>query len=81
MVRLTNPQGITKEMTDEEYTQLLWKFTESQSFQEWVNKYNLVGSYTHYGKKILNKMVLQFFFDKNGYKVEKNVQLKGEKLK
>lgn len=79
MVRLTNPQGIVKEMTDEEYTKLLWNFVESKAFQSWAHQNNLIGSYTHQGKKILNRMVIQYFFDKCGYKIEKNIQLKERK--
>lgn len=79
MVRLTNPKGQVKEMSDEEYTHLLWEFIESKPFIQWSMENNLPGSYTHGGKRILNRMVVQTFFNRMGYKVEKNIDLKKNK--
>lgn len=50
MVRLTNPKGQVKEMSDEEYTHLLWEFIDSKPFIQWSIENNLPGSYTHGGK-------------------------------
>ncbi len=79
MVRITNPKGQVKELSDKEYTQLLWEFIESKPFIKWSIENNLPGSYIHGGKKILNRVVMNIFFLKMGYKIEKNIDLKENK--
>lgn len=79
MVRITNPKGQVKELSDKEYTQLLWEFIESKPFIKWSIENNLPGSYIHGGKKILNRAVMNIFFLKMGYKIEKNIDLKENK--
>lgn len=81
MVRLTNPEGKVVELTEEEYTKLLWKFVNSNSFKEWERQTNLYGAYMHNGKHILNRLVIQVFFRNKGYKLEKNIQRNGGTLK
>lgn len=81
MVRLTNPEGKVVELTEEEYTKLLWKFVNSNSFKEWERQTNLIGSYMHNGKHVLNRLVIQVFFRNKGYKLEKNIQRNGGTLK
>lgn len=76
MVRLTNPKGETKELNEQEFTDLQWKFVESTTFKVWEEQEHLVGAYMHNGKKILNRMVVQLFLKQKGYILEKNVNLR-----
>lgn len=73
MVKLTNPQGESKILSDKEYDDLLWKFIGSNKFQKWSYNNNLIGSYKHNGKEIINYMVVQVFPKRNGIQI-------GEKL-
>ena len=45
--------------------------------KKWEVENNLVGSYMHYGKKMLNRIVVKIFLKEKGYKLEQNVELKG----
>ena len=76
MVKLTNPQGESKILSDKEFDDLLWKFIRSNIFQKWSYNNNLIGSYKHNGKEIVNYMVVQVFLKEMGYKLVKNYQLK-----
>lgn len=65
MVRITNPKGEEKMLSNEDFDKLLWEIEN-----------NLVGSYMHYGKKMLNRIVVKIFLKEKGYKLEQNVKLK-----
>ena len=51
MVRITNPKGEEKILSNEDFDKLLWRFIESETFKKWEIENNLIGSYMHYGKK------------------------------
>lgn len=65
-----------KELNEQEFTDLQWKFVESTTFKAWEEQEHLVGAYMHNGKKILNRMVVQLFLKQKGYILEKNVDLR-----
>lgn len=76
MVRITNPKGEQKILSNEDFDKLLWRFIESETFKKMGNRNNLIGSYMHYGKKMLNRIVVKIFLKEKGYKLEQNVKLK-----
>lgn len=76
MVRITNPKGEEKMLSNEDFDKLLWRFIESETFKKWEIENNLIGSYMHYGKKMLNRIVVKIFLKEKGYKLEQNVKLK-----
>lgn len=76
MVSITNPKGEQNILSNEDFDKLLWKFIESETFKKWEVENNLVGSYMHYGKKMLNRIVVKIFLKEKDYKLEQNVELK-----
>lgn len=61
MVKLTNPQGESKILSDKEYDDLLWKFIGSNKFQKWSYNNNLIGSYKNtMGKRSLTIWLCRF---------------------
>lgn len=43
MVRITNPKGEEKILSNEDFDKLLWRFIESETFKKWEIENNLIG--------------------------------------
>lgn len=42
MVRITNPKGEEKILSNEDFDKLLWRFIESETFKKWEIENNLM---------------------------------------
>lgn len=57
-------------------TNFFGDLSKVKHLKKWEIENNLIGSYMHYGKKMLNRIVVKIFLKEKGYKLEQNVKLK-----
>ncbi len=69
MIELTNPSGVCKVMTPDEYVELLNKYVMTQSFKAWSDRRNIAGMIKLGGEMKVSGSAVEMFLRESGYTI------------
>lgn len=69
MIELTNPSGVCKVMTQDEYVELLNKYVTTQSFKAWSDRRNIAGMIKLGGEMKVSGSAVEMFLRESGYTI------------